>query len=155
MKSAYKILTLVTLVAMLAMTPMAGADQLSTHSQQIAFNQYSGFASTIRYSAPIRTGTSTKRTVQLFGYTNSTQAAAGIGGVMSGTAAAYCGSSLTGPWTPCKDALGNAVTTTATATFELDNQAEYIMFGWTRGAVSSAYGLTATVLYGGYLLNAN
>ena len=108
------------------------------------FTQYTGLASTARYSGVFKVDRNTIKTVVFAAYsTNGTDILA----TMPGTAIAQCAATITGPYVTAKDRGTNAVSATTSTIFDLDSRCQYMRFGWTKTG-SGKRSLSAWLLYG-------
>lgn len=95
--------------------------------RQTLFNDYTGLASTARYSPPFNYGVFTKKTVVVGG-----KHASGAFLPYSGTYTLVGAPTGTGPWVTVKDKAGNAVTATGNAVFDIDSALPFLRAVWTR-----------------------
>jgi hypothetical protein len=110
----------------------------------IPFNQYTGMASTARYSGAQKVDRNTQKTVVFVGYsTNGTDVLA----TLPGTAIAQCGPTSSGPWVTSKDVAANTVSATTSTLFNLDSCCPYIRTGWTKTGTGKR-SISAYILFG-------
>lgn len=113
-----------TIVALLLMAGTAAAAGIYSKS---LFSNYTGSASTARYSTTFNYGTYTKKTVVVGG-----MHAAAVYAPYSGTFVLQGSNSASGPWVTVKDKAGNAVSATGNAVFDIDSMMPYLRGVWTR-----------------------
>lgn len=108
------------------------------------FNQYTGMASTARYSGVFKVDRNTSKTVFFIGYsTNKTDVLT----TLPGTATLQCAVTSTGPYVTAKDRGANATTGTAATIYDLDSRCQYLRAVWTKSG-AGARSISAWILYG-------
>ena len=151
-------LLMIAVLALFAMCGVAQAERLlNGHTATPILKNYSGYASTARYSAVFRgSPNNTRSTVFFYGYstaaanktTPASDAASLSGSSMNGTAALQCAPTITGPFTNVKAHEGTAVSTTSNAVYDLDTWCNFYRAAWTRGNVSATHNITIYLLTG-------
>lgn len=113
-------LVIALLAVAVAVPAMAGS---SIYTKQIFANQ-----STSRTSDTYKLGTYTRKTFVFTGMSSVSN----VPQDLRGTATVQCGATSTGPYVTAKDINGNAVTTTANASFDINSLCRYARVVWTR-----------------------
>jgi len=122
------LLVIMTLVVVGSPAFAAPRSPTEIYAAQV-FNQYTGYASTARYSAAIKVDAYSRRSISFVGYsTNATDQLANL----PGTAIVQWGYSATGPWVTAKDQNGTAISATTSTGFTMIDQFQWIRFGWTK-----------------------